>query len=66
MAVKKYDRNGMDRGVVLLDTSGIQEKLDDNIMNLQSISNVKWVKPFLAEVHVWEKKLALMGEVIVV
>jgi dynein heavy chain, axonemal len=50
----------------LLDTSGIQEKLDDNIMNLHNVSNVKWVKPFLAEVHVWEKKLALMGEVIVV
>lgn len=50
----------------MLDTSGIQEKLDDNIMNLHNVSNVKWVKPFLAEVHVWEKKLALMGEVIVV
>eukprot|EP00906_Rhabdomonas_costata_P000974 RCo001402 len=65
-SLKKYERNGMDRGYVLMDTSEISEKIDDNIMNLQSISNVKWVRPFLNEVHLWEKKLALMGEVIMV
>uniref|UniRef100_A0A7S4D2X3 Dynein-1, subspecies f n=1 Tax=Eutreptiella gymnastica TaxID=73025 RepID=A0A7S4D2X3_9EUGL len=66
LQTRKYERAGMDRGYILLDTTEIAEKIDDNIMNLQSISNVKWVKPFLQEVHTWEKKLALMGEVLVV
>ena len=37
--------------------------LDDNAMNLQSMSASRFVGPFLANVQNWEKGLSLIGEV---
>ena len=49
---------------LLADTKDIQETIDEHTMNLQSIANFKWVKPFLDDVRLWERKLNLMTDVI--
>jgi len=41
----------------------IMQILDDNAMNLQSMSASRFVGPFLASVQNWEKGLSLIGEV---
>ena len=64
--VKYAPRGGEARTHVLSDTSEIQEAVDDNILKIQSIANVKWVKPFVDDVKIWEKKLSTINEVIAV
>ena len=49
---------------LLADTREIQETIDEHTMNLQSIANFKWVKPFLDDVRLWERKLNTMTDVI--
>ena len=41
----------------------VMQILDDNAMNLQSMSASRFVGPFLANVQNWEKGLSLIGEV---
>ena len=52
------------RTKLLADTREIQETIDEHTMNLQSIANFKWVKPFLDEVRLWERKLNTMTDVV--
>ncbi|KAJ9456696.1 Dynein-1-alpha heavy chain [Diplonema papillatum] len=52
------------RTKLLADTREIQETIDEHVMNLQSIANFKWVKPFLDDVRLWERKLNTMTDVI--
>ncbi|KEG14252.1 putative dynein heavy chain [Trypanosoma grayi] len=59
-------RKGDVRCSVLSDTSEIQEAVDDNILKMQSIANVKWAQPFMEDVKLWEKKLAMINDVIAV
>ncbi|ORC93797.1 putative dynein heavy chain [Trypanosoma theileri] len=59
-------RKGDVRCCVLSDTSEIQEAVDDNILKMQSIANVKWAQPFMDDVKLWEKKLSTIGDVITV
>ena len=59
-------RKNESRCAVLSDTSDIQEAVDDNILKIQSIANVKWVAPFIDDVKIWEKKLAMINDVIAV
>eukprot|EP00756_Hemistasia_phaeocysticola_P021124 Hpha_TRINITY_DN15757_c2_g7::TRINITY_DN15757_c2_g7_i2::g.37596::m.37596/K10408/DNAH; dynein heavy chain, axonemal len=49
---------------LLGDPKEISEMIDENIMALQSIANFKWVKPFIDEVRLWERKLNTMTDVI--
>eukprot|EP01059_Diplonema_ambulator_P016442 TRINITY_DN279_c0_g1_i2.p1 TRINITY_DN279_c0_g1~~TRINITY_DN279_c0_g1_i2.p1 ORF type:complete len:4165 (+),score=1710.28 TRINITY_DN279_c0_g1_i2:209-12703(+) len=49
---------------LLADTKEIQEAIDEHVMVLQSIANFKWVKPFLDDVRLWERKLNTMTDVI--
>lgn len=64
--VKYEPRKGQVRCDVLPDTSEIQEAVDDNILKMQSIANVKWAQPFIEEVKLWEKKLITINDVLAV
>ncbi|XP_041585454.1 dynein heavy chain 10, axonemal isoform X1 [Vulpes lagopus] len=63
-AVVKYFKGTQERGYILGSVDEIIQCLDDNTVNLQSISGSRFVGPFLQTVHKWEKTLSLIGEVI--
>ena len=60
----KYSKDGQDRGWVLKSTEQIVLLLEDMALNLQSMTNSRYVRAFLDDVNFCEKKLSLMGEVI--
>ncbi|XP_030875567.1 dynein heavy chain 10, axonemal [Leptonychotes weddellii] len=62
--VIKYFKGTQERGYILGSVDEIIQCLDDNTVNLQSISGSRFVGPFLQTVHKWEKTLSLIGEVI--
>ncbi|XP_069880965.1 dynein axonemal heavy chain 10 isoform X1 [Dipodomys merriami] len=62
--VVKYYKGVQERGYILGSVDEIIQSLDDNTVNLQSISGSRFVGPFLQTVHKWEKTLSLIGEVI--
>uniref|UniRef100_A0A452SER6 Dynein axonemal heavy chain 10 n=1 Tax=Ursus americanus TaxID=9643 RepID=A0A452SER6_URSAM len=62
--VVKYFKGTQERGYILGSVDEIIQSLDDNTVNLQSISGSRFVGPFLQTVHKWEKTLSLIGEVI--
>ncbi|KAG9487629.1 hypothetical protein GDO78_007442 [Eleutherodactylus coqui] len=64
--VQKYIKGTQDRGSILGSVDDILQILDDNAVNLQSISGSRFVGPFLNTVQQWEKTLSLIGEVIAV
>nr|XP_026696380.1 dynein heavy chain 10, axonemal isoform X1 [Ciona intestinalis]XP_026696381.1 dynein heavy chain 10, axonemal isoform X2 [Ciona intestinalis] len=61
--VIKYMKGTQDRGVVLGSVDEVMQILDDNAMNLQSMSASRFVGPFLGSVQNWEKGLSLISEV---
>ncbi|XP_043835576.1 dynein axonemal heavy chain 10 [Dromiciops gliroides] len=63
-SVIKYFKGTQERGYILGAVDDIIQCLDDNTVNLQSISGSRFVGPFLSTVHKWEKTLSLIGEVI--
>ncbi|XP_013358995.1 PREDICTED: dynein heavy chain 10, axonemal isoform X2 [Chinchilla lanigera] len=63
-SVVKYYKGTQERGYILGSVDEIVQCLDDNVVNLQSISGSRFVGPFLQTVHKWEKTLSLIGEVI--
>ncbi|XP_030074215.1 dynein axonemal heavy chain 10 [Microcaecilia unicolor] len=63
-SVQKYIKGTQDRGYILGTVDDILQNLDDNAVNLQSISGSRFVGPFLSTVQQWEKSLSLIGEVI--
>ena len=60
----KYLRDDKDRGFCLKSTEEITVVLDDNLMNLSSMSASKFSGPFIEQVRLWEKRLSLIGEVL--
>uniref|UniRef100_UPI00398F6830 dynein axonemal heavy chain 10 isoform X2 n=1 Tax=Pristiophorus japonicus TaxID=55135 RepID=UPI00398F6830 len=64
--VQKYYKGTQDRGYILGSVDEILQILDDNAMNLQSMSGSRFVGPFLGAVQEWEGNLSLIGEVIAV
>ncbi|XP_045152663.1 dynein axonemal heavy chain 10 [Echinops telfairi] len=62
--VMKYYKGTQERGYILGSVDDVIQCLDDNTVNLQSISGSRFVGPFLQTVHKWEKTLSLIGEVI--
>ncbi|XP_076804944.1 dynein axonemal heavy chain 10-like [Clavelina lepadiformis] len=61
--VIKYMKGTQDRGFILGSIDEVMQILDDNSMNLQSMSASRFVGPFFASVQNWEKGLSLIGEV---
>ncbi|CAH1233746.1 DNAH10 [Branchiostoma lanceolatum] len=62
--VHKYIKGTSDRGFILGSVDDIMQMLDDNAMNLQSMSASRFVGPFLNTVQNWEKGLSLISEVV--
>lgn len=62
--VVKYSKGTEDRGFIIGAVDDIQTALDDNALNLQSMSASKYVVAFLPTVQKWEKLLSLIGEVL--
>ncbi|EDO35852.1 predicted protein [Nematostella vectensis] len=62
--VAKYMKGTQERGFVLGTVDEILQILDDNAMNLQSMSASRFVGPFLETVNKWEKSLSHIGEVV--
>nr|XP_039267660.1 dynein heavy chain 10, axonemal-like [Styela clava] len=62
-SVLKYVKGTSDRGFVLGAIDDVLQILDDNSMNLQSMSASRFVGPFLNSVQQWEKGLSLIAEV---
>ena len=62
--VIRYWVGSTDKGAVLGSTEEITLMLDDNALNLQSMSASPFVGPFRDQVQEWEKKLSLIGETI--
>lgn len=63
-SVTKYMKGTQERGFVLGAVDEILQILDDNAMNLQSMSASRFVGPFLENVNKWEKSLSHIGEVV--
>ncbi|XP_065190514.1 dynein axonemal heavy chain 10-like [Sycon ciliatum] len=60
----RYVKGTQDRGFVLGAVDEILQTLDDNSVNLQSMSASQFVGPFLEQVQRWEKSLSLISEVV--
>lgn len=61
--VVKYTKGTSDRGYILGAVDEILQILDDNAMNLQSMSASRFIGPFMNAVQNWEKSLSLISEV---
>ncbi|XP_033627732.1 dynein heavy chain 10, axonemal-like [Asterias rubens] len=62
--VNKYMKGTQERGYILGAVDEVLQNLDDNSMNLQSMSASRFIGPFLNTVQTWEKSLSLIGEVL--
>ncbi len=62
--VIKYMKGTQERGTILGSVDEVLQILDDNAMNLQSMSASRFIGPFLGAVQQWEKSLSLIGEVL--
>ncbi|XP_050294970.1 dynein axonemal heavy chain 10 [Anthonomus grandis grandis] len=62
--VYKHMKGNDDRGFIIGPTDEINQVLEDNSMNLQSMAGSQFVGPFLGQVQKWEKTLANISEVI--
>ncbi|XP_075256614.1 dynein axonemal heavy chain 10-like [Convolutriloba macropyga] len=60
----KYMKGTVERGSILGACDEILQTLDDNAMNLQSMSASRFIGPFLTQVQNWEKSLSHIAEVI--
>lgn len=63
-SVHKYMKGTQERGTILGSVDEITLILDDNAMNLQSMSASRFVGPFLEKVQKWEKSLSHISEVV--
>jgi dynein heavy chain len=62
LSVAKYKKDGQDRGFVLRAADDLKLELEDNMLNLQTISGSRFVTTFVDRVRKWEKTLNLVSE----
>ena len=60
----RYMKGTVEHGTILGAVDEIVMTLDDNSMNLQSMSASRYVGPFLEKVQKWEKSLSHISEVV--
>ena len=60
----RYMKGSQERGHILGSVDEIVLTLDDNAMNLQSMSASRYVGPFFEKVQKWEKSLSHISEVV--
>uniref|UniRef100_W5K6M6 Dynein axonemal heavy chain 10 n=1 Tax=Astyanax mexicanus TaxID=7994 RepID=W5K6M6_ASTMX len=63
-SVQRYFKGTQERGYILGSVDEIQQNLDDNAVNLQSMAGSRFIGPFLNVIQQWEKNLSLISEVI--
>eukprot|EP01135_Chromosphaera_perkinsii_P009070 Nk52_evm1s1607 gene=Nk52_evmTU1s1607 len=61
--ISKYVKSGEERGYILGATDEINTLLEDNALNVQSMSASRYVGPFRDIATNWEKRLSHIGEV---
>jgi dynein heavy chain, axonemal len=62
LVVVKYKKDGQDRGFILRAADDLKLELEDNMLNLQTISGSRFVAAFVDRVRKWEKTLNLVSE----
>ena len=62
--ITRYMKGTQERGYILGAVDEIVLSLDDNAMNLQSMSASRYVGPFFDRVQKWEKSLSHISEVV--
>lgn len=62
LTLVKYKKDGQDRGFILRSADDIKLELDDNMLNLQTISGSRFVGNFVDRVRKWEKTLNIVSE----
>ena len=63
-SVHTYTKGTSNRGFILGSVDEVLQTLDDNAMNLQSMSASRFIGPFFNTVQTWEKSLSLISEVL--
>ncbi|XP_028981786.1 dynein heavy chain 10, axonemal [Diachasma alloeum] len=63
-AVIKHFKGSEDRGFILGPVDELNQVLEDNTMNLQSMAASQFIGPFLGTVQKWEKSLQTISEVV--
>lgn len=58
----KYKKDGQDSGYILRSSDELKLELDDNMLNLQTISGSRYVTIFIDKVKKWEKTLNIVSE----
>lgn len=58
----KYKKDGQDRGFILRASDELKLELEDNMLNLQTISGSRFVGIFIDRVRKWEKTLNIVSE----
>jgi dynein heavy chain len=62
LVVVKYKKDGQDRGFILRSADDLKLELEDNMLNLQTISGSRFVTAFVDRVRKWEKTLNIVSE----
>ncbi|XP_057295129.1 dynein axonemal heavy chain 10-like [Hydractinia symbiolongicarpus] len=62
--IHKYMKGTQERGYIVGAVDEMLQILDDNAMNLQSMTASRFVGPFLENVNKWEKSLSHISEVV--
>ena len=62
LSMARYKKNGQDRGFVLRSAEDIKQELEDNMLNLQTMSSSRFVGSFVDRVRAWEKSLNVVNE----
>ncbi|CAM9103575.1 unnamed protein product [Discosporangium mesarthrocarpum] len=62
LVLTKYTKNGVDRSYVLRAAEDIKLELEDNMLNLQTMSGSRFVGSFAEQVRGWERTLNLVNE----
>jgi dynein heavy chain len=62
LGIVKYKKDGQDRGYILRAADDLKLELEDNMLNLQTISGSRFVTAFVDRVRKWEKSLNLVSE----
>ncbi|CAM9101409.1 unnamed protein product [Chrysoparadoxa australica] len=62
LQLAKYQQNGVDRCYVLRTADELKMELEDNMLNLQTMSGSRFVGSFADVVRGWEKTLNLVNE----
>ena len=58
----KYKKDGEVRGTILQPADELKIELEDNMLNLQTISGSRFVGTFIDLVKKWEKDLNIVAE----